>query len=86
MNQDLLGFVLNHLRRREVPWTDVAKASGVPYDTLKKIASGATPNPGVRHVQALAGYFYARLPDGANTPVNQAAATIEAVAQGVGHA
>lgn len=57
MNTDLLGFVQNCLRTRQVPLTEVAKGSGVPYDTLKKIASGATPNPGVKHVQTLAEFF-----------------------------
>lgn len=57
MNHDLLGFVLEHLSRRAIPWTEVARASGVPYDTLKKIAAGATSNPGVKHVQALAEFF-----------------------------
>ena len=57
MNHDLLGFVLGQLRRREMLWTEVAKGSGVPYDTLRKIASGATPNPGVKHVQSLADFF-----------------------------
>lgn len=57
MNRDLLGFVRNSLDARHAPLTEVAKGSGVPYETLKKIASGATPNPGVRHVQALADYF-----------------------------
>jgi hypothetical protein len=60
MNSNLLDFVLSNLRRRDHPWTEVAKASGVPYDTLKKIAHGITPNPGVKHVQALADYFAAR--------------------------
>lgn len=55
--RDLLGFVMKSLRDRHAPLTDVARASGVPYDTLKKIASGATPNPGVKHVQALADFF-----------------------------
>ena len=60
MNSNLLDFVLSNLRRRDHRWTEVAKATDVPYDTLKKIANGVTPNPGVKHVQALANYFAAR--------------------------
>lgn len=36
----------------------VSEATGVPYDTLCKIKSGATPNPGVKHVQALYDYLH----------------------------
>jgi hypothetical protein len=57
MNTDLLTPVLAALRRREQPLRAVSMGSGVPYDTLKKIASGSTPNPGVLHVQRLASYF-----------------------------
>lgn len=57
MTPKLLDFVLERLDRRTPHWTEVAKATGVPYDTLKKIASRSTPNPGVRTVQAIADYF-----------------------------
>lgn len=60
MNINLLAFVRTHLSARAVPLTEVSSGSGVPYETLKKIASGATPNPGVLHVQRLADYFQAR--------------------------
>lgn len=36
----------------------IAEATGVPYDTITKIRSGATPNPGVAHVQALFDYLF----------------------------
>jgi hypothetical protein len=35
MNTDLLAYVLHHLKSRQPAWTEVARASGVPYDTLK---------------------------------------------------
>ena len=54
---NLLDFVLQHLAERRVPWTCVARDTHIPYETLKKIASGRTPNPGVQHVQKLAEYF-----------------------------
>lgn len=54
---NLHSHVLAKLAAREVPWTQVARDTGIPYETLKKIASGRTPNPGVQHVQKLADYF-----------------------------
>lgn len=57
MNTDLLGYVLPKLRDRSVGLRELAGKTGVPYDTLKKIALGYTKNPGVQHVQRLADYF-----------------------------
>ena len=57
MFTNLHRHVLDRLAAREVPWTQVARDTGMSYETLKKIASGRTPNPGVRHVQKLADYF-----------------------------
>lgn len=57
MNTPILEFVLEKLGKRDVPWTTVARETGIPYDTLKKIARGVTANPGVLHVQALHDYF-----------------------------
>lgn len=57
MNTPILEFVLQQLAARTVPWTQVSREAGIPYDTLKKIARGVTPNPGVQHVQALHDYF-----------------------------
>jgi hypothetical protein len=62
MNTDLLGFVLAKLDLRTPAWTEVARCTGVPYDTLKKIAKRRTPNPGVQHVQRIADFFMAREP------------------------
>ena len=59
---NLHKFVLTKLSAREVPWTKVARDTDMSYETLKKIASGRTPNPGVQHVQKLANYFHAGLP------------------------
>ena len=60
MNANIFEFVLEGLDRRTPAWAEVARATGVPYNTLKKIASRTTPNPGVRHVQTLADYFSGR--------------------------
>lgn len=57
MNTNLLGYVLAKLDERSVAWTQVSRETGIPYETLKKIAHRRTPNPGVRHVQVLADYF-----------------------------
>lgn len=57
MNTNLLDFVLANLDKRKPKWAEVSRSTGVPYDTLKKIATRTTPNPGVRHIQKLAEYF-----------------------------
>ncbi|MGY8903222.1 MAG: hypothetical protein ACKVIH_01575 [Burkholderiales bacterium] len=62
MNTNLHQYVLaqlNHTPGRP-KWAQVARETGVPYETLKKIASLRTPNPGICHVQTLADYFVAR--------------------------
>lgn len=71
MTTDLLDFVLARLDARDQPWTEIARCSGVPYSTLKKIAARITPNPGVQHVQRLANYFEGA-PQGAATSAQSA--------------
>lgn len=68
MDTNLLDFVLPRLQARQPNWREVARGSGVPYDTVKKIATGVTRNPGVLHVQRLAGYYSER--DAAPPPDN----------------
>jgi predicted transcriptional regulator len=80
MNTNLHQFVLDHLAARRIKWTQVSREAGVPYETLKKIASGRTPNPGVLHVQTLANYFQAKA---SAAPVNHAQAATETAAQGL---
>lgn len=41
-------------------WRDIAQASGVPYETVRKIATGYTQNPGVQHMDRLRHYFRQR--------------------------
>lgn len=57
MAATLLQSVVSRLAQHDPPWTEVSRRSGVPYSTLKKIATGVTPNPGVLHVQRLADFF-----------------------------
>lgn len=53
-NPTLLQTVVDGLQARKGEWPALAEKSGVPYDTISKIARGATTNPGVLTVQALA--------------------------------
>jgi predicted transcriptional regulator len=55
--EKLFAFVLRRLGETRGRWTDAAKYSGVPYDTVKKIAQGRTKDPSVSTVQKLADYF-----------------------------
>jgi len=57
MEQTLLDFVLESLEASRGRWPEIAKAAGVPYHTLTKIAQRQIGNPGVRHIQQLANYF-----------------------------
>lgn len=57
--QSLHQYVLSHLADTKGDWPTVAKASGVPYRTLKKIAGGLIVSPGVRSIEKLADYFRA---------------------------
>ena len=76
MNPNLFDTVLARLRARRPNWREVSRGSGVPYETLKKIARGTTPNPGVMHVQRLADYFEAQ----GRTPAPEAAEVTHAQA------
>ena len=55
--ESLLDFVRTRLSEQTGSWPLVARESGVPYSTVKKIALGETPNPGVITVEKLARYF-----------------------------
>lgn len=45
------------LKAKRVPQREVARATGVPFGTLTKIAQGINKNPSVHTVQRLADYF-----------------------------
>lgn len=55
--ENLYAFVMKKLSETKRKWVDVAKLSGVPVSTVRKIAQGHTKNPGVLHTQALANFF-----------------------------
>jgi hypothetical protein len=57
MITSLHSYILGCLKDAKGHWPKVAAASGVPLRTLQKIASQEIPNPGIKHVEALAEYF-----------------------------
>jgi hypothetical protein len=56
-NDSLYAYVLGQLGASKGDWQAVAKGSGVSYRTLEKIARGEIKDPGVSHIEKLAGYF-----------------------------
>jgi predicted transcriptional regulator len=56
--EEMFAFVKRRLDETRGRWTDAAKYSGVPYDTVKKIAQGKTKDPTVSNVQKLSNYFH----------------------------
>lgn len=57
MSEGIYDYTMAKLQARVVSMARLARETGIPYETLKKIAHRRTPNPGVRHVQVLADYF-----------------------------
>jgi predicted transcriptional regulator len=57
---DMLEYVLARLDETKGQWREIAEASGVPYDTLTKVAQRKNKNPRVQTVQPLADYFRAK--------------------------
>lgn len=57
MRENIYDYVMSKLDARVVPLARVSRETGIPYESLKKIAHRRTPNPGVRHVQTLADFF-----------------------------
>jgi len=45
------------LHKKSGQWGKVSRESGVPYDTLTKIAQGKIKNPGIENLQLLMDYF-----------------------------
>ena len=48
-----INFIAAQLQQRKGKWRELAKASGVPYFTLTKIARGTITNPGIDTVNKL---------------------------------
>lgn len=83
MRENIYDYVMSKLDARFVPLVRVSRETGIPYESLKKIAHRRTPNPGVKHVQTLADFFDGFLVE---SPAIQAQVATETVAQGVAHA
>ena len=52
--QGLHEFVLEGLQRHKGTWPEIAKETGVPYDTITKIARLDIEDPGVTKCELLA--------------------------------
>jgi len=55
--ESMYAFVMTRLQGTKGRWREVAAGSGVPLRTLEKIARKEIGNPGVSHIEKLAGYF-----------------------------
>jgi hypothetical protein len=57
MTESLYQYVLNQLSLTKGDWPNVALGTGISYRTLEKIARQEIKDPGVSHIEKLAGYF-----------------------------
>lgn len=57
MSESIYRYVLDQLSLSKGKWPKVAEESGVSKRTIEKIASGEIEDPGVSHIEKLAGYF-----------------------------
>lgn len=57
MNDSIYEFVLARLEQAKGGWPTVADGSGVSLRTIEKIARKEIKDPGVSHIEKLAGYF-----------------------------
>lgn len=57
MELSLHAFVMAQLAASKGTWPVIAEATGVSNRTIQKIASGEIADPGVSHIEKLAGYF-----------------------------
>ena len=51
------AFVISRLQAAKGQWRTIAEATGMSKRTIEKIASGEIEDPGVSHIEKLAGYF-----------------------------
>ncbi len=58
--ESIYEFVMERLQQTKGKWPMVAAGSGVSLRTLDKIARGEIKDPGVSHIEKLAGYFRAQ--------------------------
>lgn len=57
MNEPMLDYVRARLMAARGRQPAIARATGIPYKTLRKIASGEVTDPGVSKIQRLHDYF-----------------------------
>lgn len=57
MEQSMHAFVISRLQAAKGNWPAIAEATGVSIRTIQKIASGEIEDPGVSHIEKLAGHF-----------------------------
>lgn len=57
MSESLHDYVINELQAFKGRWPLVAEGSGVSIRTIEKIARKEIADPGVSHIEKLAGYF-----------------------------
>ena len=55
--EPIYAYVQRCLESTKGRWPIVSVGSGVPISTIRKIARGHIPDPGISKVQALADYF-----------------------------
>lgn len=55
--ESLYEFVMDRLQAEKGGWPTVAEGSGVSLRTIEKIARKEIADPGVSHIEKLAGYF-----------------------------
>lgn len=60
MSESIYQYVLDQLQEAKGTWPAVAEITGVSKRTIEKIANGDIKDPGVSHIEKLAGYFRAR--------------------------
>ncbi|KKJ05649.1 hypothetical protein [Burkholderia gladioli] len=56
-NEKPFAFVKRRLSETRGRWPDVARGSGVPISTIRKIGQGQIKDPAVSKIEALTEYF-----------------------------
>jgi transcriptional regulator with XRE-family HTH domain len=57
MTDSIYQYVLDQLENAKGSWPAVAEATGMSRRTIEKIARQEVKDPGVSHIEKLAGYF-----------------------------
>ncbi len=57
MTESIYQYVLDKLQGAKGEWPAVAEATGMSRRTIEKIARREVKDPGVSHIEKLAGYF-----------------------------